>query len=65
MARIPESVNLDELTVVARRVLLDGLVTLETHLPAITVIGAQAVHLRSVGASVHTSTSCWPRRASR
>lgn len=55
MARIPEGVDLDQLTVAARRVLLDGLCTLETHLSAITVIGAQAVHLRSAGASMRSA----------
>lgn len=55
MARTPEGVDLDQLTVAARRVLLDGLVTLETHLAAITVIGAQAVYLRSADASMRSA----------
>jgi hypothetical protein len=56
MTRIPEGVDLDQLTVAARRVLLDGLVALEPHLSAITVIGAQAVYLRSADATLATAS---------
>lgn len=55
MAKIPDGVGLDQLTVVARRVLLDGLVALDAHRAAITVIGAQAVQLRTVGASIRSA----------
>lgn len=55
MARIPDGVGLDQLTVAARRVLLDGLVALEPHLPAVTVIGGQAVYLRSADAAITTA----------
>ncbi|MEU3166125.1 hypothetical protein [Streptosporangium sp. NPDC006930] len=49
MARIPEGVDLNELTVVARRVLLDALQALYEHSNAIVLVGAQAVHLRTTG----------------
>ncbi|SDX29027.1 hypothetical protein SAMN05421504_102925 [Amycolatopsis xylanica] len=47
MSRRPEGIGAEHLTVVARRVLLDGLCALKAHLGAITVVGAQAVHLRT------------------
>ncbi|MFB6513664.1 hypothetical protein ACFCW4_31715 [Streptomyces virginiae] len=47
MAQIPDGVDLHELNVVARRVLLDGLTVLQEHLPALTIVGAQAVYLRT------------------
>ncbi|MFD8491920.1 hypothetical protein [Amycolatopsis sp. NPDC059657] len=47
MSKRPEGVGAEQLTIVARRVLLDGLCALKTHLGAITVVGAQAVHLRT------------------
>lgn len=37
---------------VARRVLLDGLIALQHHLDAITVVGAQAVYLRTEEAAI-------------
>jgi hypothetical protein len=52
MSKIPDGVDPDALNVVARRVLLDGLDALSEHLDAITVIGAQAVHLRTPDAAV-------------
>jgi len=47
LSRIPAGVELEQLTVAARRVLLDGLDALSDHLDAVVVIGAQAVHLRT------------------
>jgi hypothetical protein len=47
MPHVPKGVDLDELTVVARRVLLDALEALHDHAGAIVLVGAQAVHLRS------------------
>lgn len=52
MATFPADVDPRQLTVVARRVLLDGLNALRDHLPALTVVGAQAVHLRSPDAAI-------------
>ena len=52
MSKIPAGVELDQLNVAARRVLLDGLGALGEHLDAVVVIGAQAVHLRASEASV-------------
>jgi hypothetical protein len=42
----------EQLAVVARRVLLDGLDALRPHIDAITVIGAQAVYLRTPHAAI-------------
>lgn len=47
MSNLPEGVDPRELTVVARRVLLDALTALTPHLRGVTVVGAQAVYLRS------------------
>lgn len=52
MAKFPDDVDPRQLTVVARRVLLDGVDALRDHLPALTVVGAQAVHLRSPDAAI-------------
>jgi hypothetical protein len=52
VAKVPEGVDPTQLTVVARRVLLDGLDALSEHLPALTVVGAQAVHLRTPEAAI-------------
>lgn len=52
MATTPDSVDRSELTVVARRILLDGLTALIPHLDAITVVGGQAVSLRTPNARV-------------
>src|SRR4051812_34554103 len=56
MVRAPDGVPADVLTVVARRVLLDALEALAAQLDAITLVGAQAVHLRA-GAGDMTSPS--------
>lgn len=45
--RLPDHVSDDEITIVARRVLLDALEALSAHRGAITLVGAQAVHLRT------------------
>ncbi|MET8845024.1 hypothetical protein ABZW67_33630 [Streptomyces rubiginosohelvolus] len=55
MAQVPEGVDPDQLTVVARRVLLDGLIALRPHLDALTVVGAQAVYLRTPDAALRNS----------
>lgn len=55
MARIPDDVDPRQLTVVARRVLLDGLTALHDHLPALTIVGAQAVYLRTPGAAISSA----------
>ncbi|MCM2420221.1 hypothetical protein [Streptomyces sp. RKAG293] len=52
MAKIPDGVDLQQLTVIARRVLLDGLDALSDHLPALTIVGAQAVYLRTPDAAI-------------
>lgn len=50
MSRAPDDVPPEIMTVVARRVLLDALAALRAHPGAITLVGAQAVHLRIAGA---------------
>lgn len=52
MATTPDGVDKSELTIVARRVLLDGLTALSAHRDAITVVGGQAVSLRTPSAAV-------------
>lgn len=47
MARAPDGVDRHDLNVVARRVLLDALVALRDQSEALTIVGAQAVYLRS------------------
>ncbi|WP_431782613.1 hypothetical protein [Streptomyces chumphonensis] len=55
MAQVSEGVDPEQLTVVARRVLLDGLLALAPHLDALTVVGAQAVYLRTPDAAIRSS----------
>ena len=55
MSRSPAGVDPAELNVVARNVLLDGLAALSDHLDAITVVGAQAVYLRTQDAKLVTA----------
>lgn len=55
MSKIPEGVEREELTIAARRVLLDGLAALRPHLNAITVVGAQAVYLRTPDAAMRNA----------
>lgn len=52
MSNTPPGVCPEQLAVVARRVLLDGLDALKLHIDAITVIGAQAVYLRTPNAAI-------------
>lgn len=55
MSKVPDGVHRSDLNVVARNVLLDGLEALEDHLPSITVVGAQAVYLRTQNAQFGTA----------
>ncbi|MGW2612705.1 hypothetical protein ACWC4A_51955 [Streptomyces mirabilis] len=55
MSKVPEGVEREELTIAARRVLLDGLTALHPHLDAITVVGAQAVYLRTPDATTRNA----------
>ncbi|RSM82990.1 hypothetical protein DL991_03920 [Amycolatopsis sp. WAC 01375] len=59
MAKVPDGVDVQELTIVARKVLLDGLTALKQHLDALTVVGAQAVYLQTaevpLAAAAYTS----------
>lgn len=59
MALVPPDVDSQALHVAARRVLLDALVALEEQRPAMVLVGAQAIYLRSgsanLGVAVFTS----------
>jgi hypothetical protein len=55
VAKVPEGVDPRQLTVVARRVLLDGLYALRDHLSAVTIVGAQAVYLRTPDAAIRNA----------
>lgn len=55
MPRIPDDVDPDQLNIAARKVLLDGLEALVSHRRAITVIGAQAVYLRTSEAALRSA----------
>lgn len=55
MSKSPEDVDPAELNIVARKVLLDGLTALSDQLDAVTVVGAQAVYLRTQGAQIATA----------
>jgi hypothetical protein len=59
VSKVPVGVDAQQLSIVARRVLLNGLEALGDHLDAITVVGAQAVYLRSadvpIAAAAYTS----------
>ena len=52
MSKAPDDVDPNLLNITARRVLLDGLEALGAHRDAVTVIGAQAVYLRTPDAAV-------------
>ncbi|WP_203612548.1 hypothetical protein [Amycolatopsis sp. SID8362] len=56
LSKVPDDVKIDELAPVARRVLLNGLIALEAHRDAITVVGAQAVHLLTEHVPITTGT---------
>jgi hypothetical protein len=47
VSKIPDDVQKSDLNVIARNVLLDGLEALREHLASVTVVGAQAVYLRT------------------
>jgi hypothetical protein len=47
VAKVPEGIERKDLNVVSRRVLLDALAVLEGQSDALTIVGAQAVYLRS------------------
>lgn len=47
MSKVPEGVDRQDLNTVARRVLLDALEALRSQADAVTIVGAQAVYLRS------------------
>jgi hypothetical protein len=47
VAKVPEGADHHDLNVVARRVLLDALVALQDQSEALTIVGAQAIYLRS------------------
>ncbi|MFG2395110.1 hypothetical protein ACGFYF_40515 [Streptomyces lavendulae] len=52
MSKFPVGVDPARMTAAARKVLLDGVDALGAHCDAVTVVGAQAVHLRTVGRTV-------------
>ncbi len=56
MSRLPDSISAEVITVVARRVLLDALEALKVHRDAITLVGAQAVHLRTAASELTTAS---------
>jgi hypothetical protein len=55
VAKVPGGVDPHQLHIVARRVLLDGLTALSDQLDALTVVGAQAVYLRTPHAASQAS----------
>ncbi|MFD1148935.1 hypothetical protein [Saccharothrix hoggarensis] len=55
MSKVPDGVAPDQLNTTARKVLLDGLEALAAHRAAITVIGAQAVYLRTSKAALKSA----------
>jgi hypothetical protein len=55
VSKKPANVDDEQLNIVARRVLLDGLTALKGQLRAVTVVGAQAVHLRTPDVSLAIS----------
>lgn len=58
MSKAPTAISdHSALNIVARCVLLDALTALRDHAPAVTVVGAQAVYLRSVEVAVAAFTS--------
>lgn len=55
MSRVPAGVDEDELHMTARRVLLDALYALRDHQAALTVVGAQAVYLRTTASTIRSA----------
>lgn len=56
MSRFPDGISAQVITVVARQVLLDALEALQAHRDAITLVGAQAVHLRTAAGELTTAS---------
>jgi hypothetical protein len=56
VSKILDGVDRQELTIVTRRVLLDALQFLADHAAAVTVVGAQAVYLRSTDVRLAVAT---------
>src|SRR5262249_47332841 len=54
MARVPEGASPSELTIIARRVLLDAVEALAEQVDAVVLVGAQAVYLRTQDADLST-----------
>lgn len=55
MSQKPEGVDDEALTQAARKVLLDALLALQDHRDALTVVGAQAVYLRTSTATIRSA----------
>ncbi len=47
MSKVPEGVEGDELLLASRSILIDAILLLQDHDAGVTVVGAQAVYLRS------------------
>ncbi|MET8275862.1 hypothetical protein [Streptomyces sp. NPDC005096] len=56
MSQAPAGTDEDELNQAARKVLLDALVALDGHREALTVVGAQAVYLRTTEAAISSAS---------
>ncbi|MEV5673803.1 hypothetical protein AB0L28_34225 [Streptomyces sp. NPDC052503] len=56
MSQAPAGTDEDELNQAARKVLLDALIALEGHREALTVVGAQAVYLRTIDAAISSAS---------
>ncbi|MET8788369.1 hypothetical protein [Streptomyces sp. NPDC004589] len=55
MSQAPAGVDEDELNQAAREALLDALIALEDHREALTIVGAQAVYLRTQNAAIRSA----------
>lgn len=55
MAQAPPGIDQDQLTIAARRVLLDALTALTDQRDALTIVGAQAVYLRTQNAGLRSA----------
>ncbi|MFJ1774997.1 hypothetical protein ACIOFQ_32930 [[Kitasatospora] papulosa] len=56
MSQAPAGTDEGELNQAARKVLLDALIALEGHREALTVVGAQAVYLRTIDAAISSAS---------
>ncbi|MEV0750481.1 hypothetical protein AB0I75_35645 [Streptomyces sp. NPDC050273] len=56
MSQAAAGTDEDELNLAARKVLLDALIALENHREALTVVGAQAVYLRTIDAAISSAS---------